>query len=215
MDESLSPRLRWGHLKLYFCWDKGNTMRPVITNQEEEGAENIIVPTGVRPVVASGVRMRWGRFLQASVIAIVLIECAFIVRLDVLNASYSAAFNLKGSYSQSGSKRPRPWLKEAQQNKTVEGVLYMGDQKPGVEDLESDKSDMCSEEWLEMTDRISLARNFSKEPVLVHSSENQVHRTCDSHSPCVLCSQPQAVQLQSLDMVKNVFRWVVLTTLSK
>lgn len=82
--------------------------------------------------------------------AIVLIECAFIVRLDILNSPATSSSDT----SESARRFPGH-----------DGVLRTNPTRPS--------SGVCSKEWLEKADRVHYSRDFKTDPVVVEAGGEQ------------------------------------------
>ena len=125
------------------------------------------------------------RWWHVGVALIVLVNCGFIVKWDLLNASYSAAtMGMKGS----GMMMP-----EVNFTNTKASSAYgrshhhrkggtLGGRGSSLEQLGSSKGESrgmeCTEEWLEEADAVTWAhRDFKTHPVLIIDHDNMVRIT--------------------------------------
>lgn len=115
------------------------------TEWDVEGGEGALPPLSLRPLASSSGRRWWGRTVLWAVFAVVLIECAFIVRLDILNSPSSSLYS--SSEHVNADKLPGTILRNA----TVKS------------------GGVCSKEWLEKADGVHYSRDFKKDPVVVEA----------------------------------------------
>lgn len=140
---------------------EGRFRRDEVLEMEQGGDSRSFLP----PLSFQRGRGWWGRTVLWAVFIVVLIECAFIVRLDILNTSSSSS----SSYSEFvDNKLPDAIL--VKPNTTTTAV-----RKPTPRKGDGFVPDaMCSEGWLENADRVKYSRDFKTEPVLVVSGETEV-----------------------------------------
>lgn len=137
---------------------------------EMEGGERSLPPLSFRPVAASG-RGWWGRTVLLAVFIVVLIECAFIVRLDILNTSSTSSSYYSSLVDGNADAYKLPG------NDEIRMKLNMTAGRNPIKERRRDSfvaDDMCSEGWLEKADRVKYSRDFKKDPVLVSSGETEV-----------------------------------------
>lgn len=147
----------------------------------EGGGEKPLPPQ--RSFATSAGRSRWGRSVLWAVLAVVLIECAFIVRLDILNTPATSV------YSSTATKlsNPRTESLSLQESGALElpiqetkNVVASDEGKEEEEVIvtageeEENENGVCSQEWLEQADKVAYSRNFTKQPVLVTMAETEV-----------------------------------------
>lgn len=164
----------------------------VTVEADVEGGEKPLPPQ--RSFATSAGRSRWGRSVLWAVLAVVLIECAFIVRLDVLNtpaiAVYSSREKLPNPRTESSSLQESGALElPIQDTKNATDVVASDEGKEEEEEVietaveevieaaveeEEHENGVCSQEWLEKADRVAYSRDFTKQPVLVTMSETEV-----------------------------------------
>ena len=128
--------------------ETGRLRREDVSEWDMEGGESSLPPLSLRQSSSTG-RRWWGRTILWAVFAIVLIECAFIVRLDILNSPTTSSHSSDHGIAKALPGHDlRPILRP---NMTREG------------------NDICSKEWLEKADRVQYSRDFKKDPVLVEA----------------------------------------------
>ena len=139
---------------------KGERLRREDAEREwdVEGGESALPLLSLRSAAAGSTGRRWwGRTVLWAVFAIVLIECAFIVRLDILNSPATSSSHT----SESASRFPGH-----------DGVLRTNTTRPS--------SGVCSKEWLEKADRVHYSRDFKTDPVVVEAGGEQQVLLCPS-----------------------------------
>jgi hypothetical protein len=137
------------------------------------------------PVRRGGSGIRWW---HVGVALIVLVNCGFIVKWDLLNASYSgAAMSMKGSWMMmpevnfTNTKASSAYGRSHHHRKGDHwyDTLGGGDSSSSSEQLGSSKGESrgmeCTEEWLEEADAVTWAhRDFKAHPVLIIDHDNMV-----------------------------------------
>lgn len=127
------------------------------------------------------------RWWHVGVVLIVLVNCGFIVKWDLLNASYSAAtMGTKGSWTAMPevnftiTKAPSAYGRSHHKGDHWYDTLGGGDSSSSSsEQLGSSKGKSrgmeCTEEWLEEADAVTWAhRDFKAHPVLIIDHGNMV-----------------------------------------
>jgi hypothetical protein len=142
---------------------KGERLRREDAEREwdVEGGESALPPLSLRSAAAGSTGRRWwGRTVLWAVFAIVLIECAFIVRLDILNSPATSSSHTS-LVSESASRLPgHDGVLKTNATRTTSGV--------------------CSKEWLEKADRVHYSRDFKTDPVVVEAGGEQQVLLCPS-----------------------------------
>ncbi|KAG0623294.1 hypothetical protein M758_3G163500 [Ceratodon purpureus] len=153
--------------------ETGRLRREEVSEWDVEGGEGALPPLSLRSAAGGTGRRWWGRTVLWAVFAIVLIECAFIVRLDILNSpatSSSSSSSLSSVGSENVGRLPG----------------HDGNLKTNVT-LKGSVKGFCSKEWLEKKDRVVYSRNFKRDPVTVEGGgEDKNWETCAV--PCVFKS---------------------------
>ncbi|CAN1278559.1 Putative fucosyltransferase-like protein [Linum perenne] len=121
--------------------------------------DGLLLPSTSSPPATTSKR-KWSSFLPVFIALVVLVEIAFLGRLDMAK---NAAAKVD-SWADSVFYRPPPAL-----NKDAAAMLPRIDD--GVLELES-----C-EEWLEREDSVIYSRDFDKDPILVAGAEKE-RRAC-------------------------------------
>lgn len=129
---------------------------------EMEGVERSLPPLSF----ASRGRGWWGRTILWAVFLVVLIECAFIVRLDILNSS-STSTSFTELIESTGLHTGNAGIPTVKLNTTA-------GRKPPRKGDDFVADAMCSESWLEKADKVEYSRNFQREPVMVVAGETEV-----------------------------------------
>ncbi|XP_024389348.1 glycoprotein 3-alpha-L-fucosyltransferase A [Physcomitrium patens] len=128
---------------------------------------------GLRSLASSSGRGWWSKTVLWAVFAVVLIECAFIVRLDILNSPSSSYSSSLDSHPENPNKISGQEELTIKTNKTIR-----------IDKLPTGTDDVCSAEWLEKVDKVTYSRDFKKKPVLVVSG-NEVENWDKCSVPCV------------------------------
>ena len=140
----------------------------------EGGGEKPLPPQ--RSFATSAGRSRWGRSVLWAVLAVVLIECAFIVRLDILNTPATSVYSNPRTESlplqESGAlalpiQETKNVVASDEGKEEEEAIVTAGEE-------EENENGVCSQEWLEQADKVAYSRNFTKQPVLVTMAEPEV-----------------------------------------
>ena len=173
----------------------GNRASPRSFRDVEEGNPEITLaasspspsrdPRGF-PVRRGGSGIRWW---HVGVALLVVVNCGFIVKWDLLNASYSAAtMSMKGSWMTMPevnftiTKAPSVYGRSHHNRSDHWYDTLGGEDSSSSEQLGSSKGESrgmeCTEEWLEEADAVTWAhRDFKAHPVLIIDHDNMVRIT--------------------------------------